>query len=220
VAVANRTCTRAKEIAARWGGQAYGLDRLGEALQAADVVISATGAPHLILDKNTIQTTMARRNGRDLVLIDIAVPRDIDPQANNVPGVHLFDVDGLQDNLDKALAARQREVPQIEVIISQEKACLLAQLKELTVKPFIIDLRQKAETIRQRELERTLRSLGHVDEQTLAHLQHLSRSLVNKLLHEPTIRIKEQASSGNGRSAEYVATARHLFGLEEARGQS
>lgn len=218
VAIANRSCTRAQEIAEQWGGQAYGLDRLGEALLAADVVISATGAPHLILDKETIQTTMERRNGRELVLIDIAVPRDIDPQANYVPGVHLFDVDGLQDNLDKALAARQQEVPQVEAIISEEITDLSAQLRQLTVKPFIIDLRQKAEMIRQRELERTLRSLGDVDDQTLAHLQHLSRSLVNKLLHEPTIRIKEQARNGNGRSTEFVATARQLFGLEEARG--
>ena len=87
------------------------------------------------------------------------------------------------------------------------------QLRELTAKPFIADLRERAETIRQRELERTLRHLGEVDPQVLEHFQYLSRSLVNKLLHEPTIRVKEQA--GNGRSAEYVATARHLFGLEK-----
>ncbi len=217
VSIANRSCTRAEAIASKWGGEAYGLDRLGEVLQAADVVISATGAPHLILDADMVGATMERRSNRKLVLIDIAVPRDIDPQVKYLPGVHLFDVDGLQDNLDKALTARRAEIPQVEAIITWEIDTLTAQLRQLTVTPFISDLRQKAETIRQRELERTLRCLGDLDEQTLDHIQHLSRSLVNKLLHEPTIRIKEQAYNGNGRSTEYVAAARYLFGLEEAR---
>ncbi len=215
VAIVNRTCPRAQELTAQWGGSAYGLDRLDELLQTADIVISATGAPHFVLDAVTVQETMQNRQS-DLVLIDIAVPRDIEPEAGQIPGVHLFDVDGLQDNLDKALAARQQEVPHVEAIIAEEQAILTGQLRQLTAKPFIADLRRKAETIRQRELERTLRHLGDVDPQVLEHFQYLSHSLVNKLLHEPTIRVKEQA--GNGRSAEYLATARHLFGLEEARG--
>jgi glutamyl-tRNA reductase len=132
--------------------------------------------------------------------------------------VHLFDVDSLQGNLDEALAARQQEVPHVEAIIAEEQTILAEKLRALTAKPFITDLRQKAEHIRQQELARTLRHLGDVDPQVLEHFNFLSRSLVNKLLHEPTIRVKEQAS--NGRSAEYVATARHLFGLEEARKES
>jgi glutamyl-tRNA reductase len=212
VAVVNRTCPRAQSLTARLGGTACGLDRLEEQLLMADIVISATGAPHFILDATLVEQLMMERNGRALVLIDIAVPRDIDPQAAHIPGVRLFDVDDLQDKLDRALAARQREVPQVKAIIAEEQTILTGQLRELAAKPFIVDLRQKAEQIRQRELERTLRHLGDVDPQVAAHLQHLSRSLVNKLLHEPTIRVKEQAS--NGRSAAYVATARHLFGLE------
>ncbi|MCB9418216.1 MAG: glutamyl-tRNA reductase [Ardenticatenaceae bacterium] len=218
VTVVNRTCPRAQLLTDRLGGTARGLDELGEQLLTADIVISATGAPHFILDAALIERLMEKRNGRALVLIDIAVPRDIDPQAALIPGVILFDVDDLQDKLDKALAARQREVPRVEAIIAEEQTNLTNQLRELAAKPFITDLRQKAEEIRQRELERTLRHLGDVDPQVAVHLQYLSRSLVNKLLHEPTIRVKEQAS--NGRSAEYVATARHLFGLEEAREES
>lgn len=212
VTVVNRTCPRAESLAARWGGAAYGLEKLDDLLLTADIVISATGAPHFILDAALIGRLMAERNGRSLVLIDIAVPRDIDPQIAQIPGVRLFDVDDLQDKLDEALAARRRELPHVETIIAEEQTILTNQLRQLTAKPFITDLRQKAEQIRQQELERTLRNLGEVDPQVAAHLQHLSRSLVNKLLHEPTIRVKEQAS--NGRSAEYVATARHLFGLE------
>ena len=211
VTVVNRSCPRAQALTDTWGGSAYGLDRLDDLLQTADIVISATGAPHYVLDAVTVQETMANRSS-DLVLIDIAMPRDIEPAAGDIPGVYLFDVDGLQENLDKALAARQREVPHVEAIIEIERTNLSFQLRELTAKPFIADLRERAETIRQRELERTLQHLGEVDPQILEHFQYLSRSLVNKLLHEPTIRVKEQA--GNGRSAEYVATARHLFGLE------
>lgn len=212
VTVVNRSCSRAESLTAKWGGAARGLEQLDALLLTADIVISATGAPHFILDAALIERLMGERNGRALVLIDIAVPRDIDPQAAQIPGVRLFDVDDLQDKLDKALAARQREVPQVEAIIAEELTILAGQLRQLTAKPFIVDLRQRAEEIRQRELERTLRHLGDVDPQVAAHLQHLSHSLVNKLLHEPTIRVKEQAS--NGRSAAYVATARHLFGLE------
>ncbi|MEJ2748995.1 MAG: glutamyl-tRNA reductase, partial [Anaerolineae bacterium] len=215
VTVVNRTCPRAQTLTARLGGTACGLDQLEEQLLTADIVISATGAPHFILDAALIERLMEKRNGRSLVLIDIAVPRDIDPQAAQTPNVRLFDVDDLRDKLDKALAARQQEVPHVAAIIAEEQTSLTNQLRELTARPFITDLRQKAEEIRQRELERTLRHLGDVDPQVAAHLQYLSRSLVNKLLHEPTIRVKEQAS--NGRSAEYVATARHLFGLEEAK---
>ncbi|MCP4423792.1 MAG: glutamyl-tRNA reductase [Chloroflexi bacterium] len=213
VTVVNRSCPRARDLTAQWGGSAYGLDRLDDLLLAADIVISATGAPHYILDAVTVEETMKQRNGRTLVLIDIAVPRDIEPKTGLISGIHLFDVDGLQDNLDKALAARRQEAPQVETIIAEEIANLNAQLCELTAKPFITDLRQKAEIIRQRELERTLRHLGNVDPQVLEHFQYLSRSLVNKLLHEPTIRVKQEAS--NGRAAAYVATARHLFGLED-----
>lgn len=218
VTVINRTGPRAQSLTAKWGGAASGMEQLEALLAEADIVISATGAPHFILDTALIDRLMVERNGRSLVLIDIAVPRDIDPQTAQIPGVRLFDVDDLQDNLDKALAARQQEVPQVEAIIAEEQAILTGQLRELAAQPFIVDLRKKAETIRQQELERTLRHLGEVDPQVTAHLQYLSRSLVNKLLHEPTIRVKEQAS--NGRSAEYVATARHLFGLEEVREKS
>ena len=212
VTVINRTCPRAQSLTAKWGGTACGLEQLDDLLQTANIVISATGAPHFILDAALIGRLMGERNGRSLVLIDIAVPRDIDPQTAQIPGVRLFDVDDLQDNLDKALTARRREVPHVAAIIAEEQTILTSQLHELAAQPFITDLRQRAEMIRQQELERTLRHLGEVNPQVAAHLQHLSRSLVNKLLHEPTIRVKEQAS--NGRSAEYVATARHLFGLE------
>lgn len=215
IALANRSRERAEAIAAKWDGQVYGLEELPQALAEADVVISATGAPHAIIDSAMVQEAMARRDSRTLVLIDIAVPRDVDPGVGRVSNVHLFNMDDLQDSLDEALAARQREVPLVEAIIAEEVATLEAEFRKLAIRPLISDLRQRAEAIRQRELERTLRYLGNdVDAETLKHVQHLSRSLVNKLLHEPTLRLRERAT--NGQATQYAATVRDLFDLNDS----
>lgn len=210
ISVANRTQSRAEALASNGSGRGYSLEELPQALAAADVVISATGAPEPILFKQAVTETMNLRPERPLVLIDIAVPRDIDPDARGIAGVHLFDVDDLQGTLDESLEARKAEIPQVEAILAGEKACLEMELRTLTVKPLIADLHQKAEAIRQRELERTLRHLGEVDPQTLEHLQHLTRSLVTKLLHEPTKQLRTQA--GNGTAVD-IGTVRELFGL-------
>lgn len=215
IAVANRTRERAEAAVAAWGGQVYSLAELPQALASADVVISATAAPNTILDMATVQAALAGRDGRKLVLIDLAVPRDIDAAVGNLPGVYLFGIDQLRSSLDEALGARQQEIPLVEAIIDQETAAFAAELRELAIRPLIVDLRHKAERIRQRELQRTLRHLGDIDPQMLQHIQHLSHSLVNKLLHEPTIRLKEKAGDGAvAETADYAETIRHLFGLE------
>ncbi len=211
ISVANRSKTRAETLASQGSGQAYSLAELPQALAAADVVISATSAPKPVVTYETLAHIMNLRPERPLVLIDIAVPRDIDPSAREIAGVYLFDVDDLQDTLDESLQARQAEVPQAEAILAQEMSCLKLELRALTVQPLIADLHQKAEAIRQHELERTLRQLGDVDAQTLDQLQHLTRSLVTKLLHEPTKQLRTQA--GNGTAVDYASTVRELFGL-------
>lgn len=212
IALANRSRERAERLAAGWDGRTYGLEELSHALATADTVICATAAPHTVVDAGMVRAAMAQRERRPLVIIDIAVPRDVEPDAANVPGVHLFDIDDLQETLDEALAARQQEIPRVEAIIAEEIEALEAEIRALTIQPVIVDLRQKAEAIRQRELERTLRFLGEdVDEETLKHVQHLSRSLVNKLLHEPTTRLRKKAT--NGVAGEYEAAVRDLFDL-------
>jgi glutamyl-tRNA reductase len=117
--------------------------------------------------------------------------------------------------MDEALAARRQEIPRVKVIIAEEMSDLKRNLQELRIKPVIADLRQKAEAIRQRELQRTLRFLGgDLDDETLKHVQHLSRSLVNKILHEPTLRLREQAT--NGKADAYAETVRELFNLDSS----
>ena len=213
LAVANRTRARAQFIAEHTGAAMYSLDELASALETMDVVITATSASHPVITVEMVQAAMAKRPFRPLVLLDIAVPRNIDPAVQHIPGVHLFDADQLKGNLDEALAARQQEIPQVEKIIAAEVTALSAQLRQLSVKPVIVTLRERAEDIRQQEVDRTLRYLGDLDPQTLKHIHHLSRSLVNKLLHEPTLRLK--AKAGDDDAAVYAAAISELFGLVE-----
>ncbi|MBE7530404.1 MAG: glutamyl-tRNA reductase [Chloroflexi bacterium] len=208
VSVANRTKSRAETAVAPFNGRAYSLDELPQAIQAADVVMTAVHSPRPIVD---ITTILERE--RPLVIVDIAVPRNVDTAVAALPHVQLFNLDHLQATLDDSLAARTAEIPQVEHIIAAETAQLNTHYAELTVKPLILEMRRKAEQIRETELERALRHLGEVDEQTMAHLQRFSHSLVNKLLHEPTLRLKEKA--GHQQAGEYATAVRELFGLPE-----
>lgn len=216
LAIANRTRETAERFVAQWEGEShkptcYNLDELPQALALADVVISATRAPLPLINADMVGAVMAQRPAERLVLVDLAVPRDIDPATSTIPNVTLFDVDDLQSSLDAALLARQAEIPHVEIIIAEEIANWIRKFQELMVEPVVVDLRQRAETIRQRELARTLRNLGDVDAQTMAHLQNFSRALVNQLLHEPTVQLKKKASQPQ--ATEYALTVRELFGL-------
>ena len=137
IAVANRTYARAEQVSARWGYRAYPMDELAAALEWADVVISSTSCPHPIVDRGVVRDVVARREGRPLVFVDIAVPRDIDTAVRDLPGVHLFDADDLSGNLDDGLAARRNEIPRVERIVAEEIAAFETKLRELEVEPLI-----------------------------------------------------------------------------------
>jgi len=211
IAIANRTRARAEDVAARWGYRAYPMDELAAALEWADVVISTTRCPHLIVDRAVVEDVVARRGGRSLVFVDIAVPRDIDPAVRELPGVHLFDADDLSGNLDDGLAARRNEIPGVERIVAEEIASFETELRELEVEPLIEQMRHKAEMIRQHEMESAIELMGEVDPATRERLQTLSRSIVNQLLREPTVRLKRTVHEERG--VAYVAAIRSLFGL-------
>jgi glutamyl-tRNA reductase len=213
IAVANRTLARAEQIATKSGYRPFALTELVEALAWADVVFSATGSAEAIITPNLLDAALAARAGRRLVIVDMAVPRDVEPAAHHLPSVQLFDMDDLRGNLDEAMAARQREVPRVEAILAEEIDNLQVELQQLSIRPLIATWRQQAELIRQREVARTVRSLGEVDPHVLAHIQSLSQSLVNKLLHQPTARLKEKA--GRGQVVEYASAVRDLFDLPE-----
>jgi glutamyl-tRNA reductase len=226
VAVINRTYTRARELADHWGGHAYPWSQLAEQLVLADLVITSTAAPETVINTAVLQPVLQQRTketglfaespvspATSLLLIDIAVPRDVDPAVSALPGIHHYDIDDLRQQVAVALQAREEEVPQVEAIIEAEISLLQQQLRQLEVRPIIADLRLKAEAIRQQELERTRRFLGEVDPDDWERIERLTHSLVNKLLHEPTCRLRAEA--GNGRADEFTDTVRHLFALEE-----
>ena len=158
LAIVNRSCERASALLGDGEGRAFRLDQLREALVNADVVISATGAPHLILSRDTVAAALAERPERRMTLVDIAVPLDIDPAVAELPGARLINMDALHDGLATARQAREREVPRVEAIIEEEMDHWQGKLRELQVLPVIKRLHLEAESIRQRELERTLKA--------------------------------------------------------------
>ncbi|MBI4787642.1 MAG: glutamyl-tRNA reductase [Chloroflexi bacterium] len=218
IIVANRTVDHGSQLAAEIGGHAITFDELPRVLSQADLVISATGAPHIILDRDMIRAAMAVRPDRPLCLLDIAVPRDIDPGVAQMPGVALYNIDDLQQLVDANRASREQAVEQVHAIIAEEADTFWRWFAERRAAPVIADLRERAEQIRAAELDKALRRLGHLqlsarDRNVLASL---STGIVNKLLAAPTIHLKERVQSGDGQP--YLETLRELFELDTNDG--
>ena len=212
--VVSRTAERAGGLATAYGATPRTLSELKSAIADADVVLSSTGAQAVIIQESLIRAVMERRRDRPLTVIDIAVPRDVDASVAGVEGVSLFDIDDLQDRIADHVAARKGEIPLVEGVIDEEMATFAKWQNQQGVQPLISDLRNRAEEIRRRETARVLRRLGDVDETTRGQFEHLSRSLVNKLLHEPTRRLR--ADPHTYASAGFADLTRALFGLDRA----
>ncbi|MCS6827772.1 MAG: glutamyl-tRNA reductase [Caldilinea sp.] len=213
----NRTQAHAERLAAQVGGCALEWRRLDEALATVDLVISATAAPSMILTAATVAQAMGARNGRPLVLFDIAHPRDIDPNVDALPGVMRFDLDHLQHCIDANLGRRQAAIPQVKAIIAEESAAFMEWLAARDVAPTVVALRTRSEAIARQEVERTLRKLLHEppeDERLRQEVERLANRIVAKLLHEPTVRLKARAATGDG--ACFARALTELFGLEAA----
>jgi glutamyl-tRNA reductase len=211
ILVVNRTLERAQDLVRRWGAQAATFENLYAALGSADILISSTGAPHTLISSQMVQKIMQGRPERPLVLIDIAVPRDIDPDIADLPHVALYDMDNLNARLEHSLAERMAEVPQVRNILEEELEQFGEYWRSLDMLPLIADIRQTAETIRQAELEKTLRRLPDLTEAERNHIEAMTQALVKKLLHAPTNRLRAEAASPN--ASEYAAIARTLFNL-------
>ncbi len=211
ILVVNRSVERAQELAARFRGLAYGWQGIGQALERADIVICSTAAPHAVIRPDLVRQTLALRRQRPLFLIDISVPRNVDPAVSRVPNAYLYDIDDLQAVVQDNLAQRQRQVPQVQAIVDQCTAEYMAWLRSLDVVSTIRDLRGLAERVRDEEIARALRRLGPLNLHQEQVVRSLAHNIVSKLLHGPTVRLKELAGQGNGhRSADMV---RHLFDL-------
>ncbi len=211
IGIANRRPERARDEADRYGYRLWDLQHLAAALAWADVVFCAASAPQPLVDAELLQLAVSARPQRPLVAVDIAVPPNIAPEAAQMAGFTLIGIDQLQRGVDKGLAPRRACVPAVEAILAQEQQRLQAALHELRIRPLLRDLRLKAERIRIQELQRTMRYLGDVDEETRQQLQHFSQALINKLLHEPTVHLRQKAH--HGEAERYAETVRELFGL-------
>jgi len=181
------------------------------------VAMTATSSETPVVGAEVVRAAMAQRADRPLVLVDLAVPADVERDAGEIAGVKLFDVDDLRAGLDDAMAARLREVPKVEAVVEGEVEDFGRRYRELEVEPLLSELRKRAESIRARELERALGDLGDVDPAVAERMEHLSRTLVKRLLHDPTVRARERAGAGN---ADEIADAvRDLFGISPPSDQ-
>lgn len=211
--VVNRTLERARLLADRWGAESATFESLDEVLHQADVLISSTGAPHLVLSAERVASVMHSRADRALVLIDIAVPRDIDPDVANIPHIRLFDIDGLNAQLEDSLAHRMDEVPRVKKILAEELSEFKGYLQSLEMLPIIVDIRQRAEAIRSAELEKTLRRMPDLTDAERERIEALSHSIVKKILDRPTRRLRLESSCPHAPA--YATVARTLFDLDQ-----
>ncbi|RME79369.1 MAG: glutamyl-tRNA reductase [Chloroflexi bacterium] len=212
IVVANRTYQNALELAQELNGQAITFQQLSPELARADIIITATGAPHTILNRELLEPAVAVRGSRPLFIIDIAVPRDVDPDVTTLPNVHLRDIDSLQDQAEMNTAERRAEIPNVERIVEEETSQFVAWYQSRDVVPTITTMRRWVEEIRRQELERLFHRLD-LDERARQEVDRMTHRLVNKIMHEPTTRLKQEAVMGNG--VEYTSALRYLFGLDE-----
>ncbi len=206
--VANRRYDRALGLAQRFGGRAVTFDDMPRELEAADIVVTSTGAPHQILGREELEFVAASRMGRPLVLIDLAVPRDIEPSVRDCPGIALYDMDDLQRAVARNMDAREAEAAEALVLVREEVARFEDWMASLEVVPTISALRRRADEVVEqvlRENESRWETLSPADRE---RVEVMARAVVSRLLHEPTVRLKDRSSY------HYLHTIRELFGLD------
>ena len=212
--VVSRTRVHAEAVAAEWGATALGWHHLAEAIRHADVVFTSTAAPHAVITTELVQSALGPEDRRrPLLFLDIAVPRDVEAGVRDLPNVRVVDIDGIKLRLDSNLEARRRAVPQVRAILDDEVRRFEEWRHDAELRPLITAILSRTEEIRRSELRRVLRKLGDVPPEVEAHLEKFSRSLVNKLLHEPTRRLKGETDPA--RCDTYEQVTRELFGLTE-----
>ena len=210
--VANRTPERARAIAEELGARALTLDQAWDHFADVDIVLCSTAAPHAVVTWDRVAAAVGRRGGRPLCILDLAVPRDVEPAVAQLENVFLYDIDDLQEVAAQAAAGRRGEIPGAERIVSAEVERFWAWYGGLVVVPVLKELRDRMEGVRAEELERALRRLRHLKSDDRAQLEQVSHALLNKFLHQPTMVLKEAASAGRGYGL--LEALKRLFGLE------
>jgi len=212
VLVANRSFDKSSALARQFGGEAIPYNQVFSCMAKADIVISCTAAPHYVIIPPYVTDVIAQRPDRPLFLIDIAVPRDIDPRVGNISGVKLYDIDDLQNVVDRNLEERRKEAVKAQKIVEEEITIFLKWLNTQFVTPTIVALKQKGEEIKEAELTKAFNKLGNLTEKEKKVISSLAHSVVNQLLHDPIINLKAYANTNHGHL--YTEILQNLFNLE------
>lgn len=213
ISVVSRTAAHAEDVAREWGATALGWHDLAAAVRAADAILCSTGAPHAVVTRELVERAIGPEgDGRRRWFVDIAVPRDVEPEVARLPGVQVFDLDALQQRLSGNLDLRRHEIPKVERIVNEEVSQFETWRQGMALRPLLTQIHARGETIRQREVARLLRRVGHLPPELAAEFEVFSHSLVTKLLHEPTRRLRETRDPEQART--YSDLTRELFGLE------
>ncbi len=214
VRVANRTYERAVELARQYNGEAVSFEDLPTHLAKVDIVISSTGAHEPIVRAKEMREVLRKRKNKPMFFIDIAVPRDIDPEINNLDNVYLYDIDDLKEIVEENLAGRREEAQRARLIVDEEAESFCAWLKSLELQPTIVDLIRRGENIAQVELERGLKRLGPLPEGLEDKLAAMLSSVVKKLNHEPIMFLKRRFAEEEEVGALHISNVRRMFNLD------
>jgi len=213
--VANRTYERAEELARRHGATAVHYDACWEGLPEVDLLLCSTSAPHAVVTPARLAAGLAARDGRPLCILDSALPRDVDPAVRELDNVYLYDLDDLRAVTEANLERRRQELPTAEQVVADETQRYWDWVAGLAAVPTLTEIRGRLDGLRERELTNALRRLPELTDAERATIEHFSRTLMNKFLHEPTVRLR--AAAANGRGLGVVDAARYLFALGEER---
>lgn len=213
VTVANRTLARAVDLAKRFNGHAVSFEELVPQLEQADIIISSTGAPNIILQRDQVKPVMRIRRNRPLFFIDIAVPRDLDPGLNDLENVYLYDIDDLSQVVEMNRSERDREAQKAVRIVEEETIKFQRWHEGMALTPTIQDLRRRADEISRQELEKTLSRITGLTDKERQSLEKMTAAITSKLLYEPLQYLKSDSCGGRDNTQMKVETVRNVFGL-------
>lgn len=211
--VANRTLTRAVDLAKRFNGKAVSFEELVQQLEHVDIIISSTGATEIILHKDQVKSVMRARMNRPLFFIDIAVPRDLDPDLIDLDNVYLYDIDDLSNVVEINKSERDREAVKATRIVDEETVKFHRWYSGLAVTPTIQALKMKMDSIGRGELEKTMARMGDMEVADRKNLEKMVSAITAKILHDPLMYLKGESCAGRDNSDLKVTTVRELFGL-------
>lgn len=214
VRVANRTHERAVQLARQYQGDAVPFDELFTHLAGVDIVISSTGAHDPIIRADDMRAVLRKRKNKPMFFIDIAVPRDIDPDVNGLDNIYLYDIDDLKEVVEENLAGRREEAVRARLIVDEETDIFCGWLKSLALQPTIVDLIRRGESIARIELERTLKRIGPLPEEAQRAMTDMMLSMVRKLNHEPIMFLKRRFAEEESLAEQHIGTVRRLFDLD------